>query len=214
MADQFSFQKSQSRPLRIWHWLNAIVIFGLLGTVLLRKTLLSWRTNSQLIETKLGEAGLAVTPDLAREIAVAIRNPLWDLHIYLGYALAGLWLGRALVVLLVEKSCPGIEAFKALTKARRSVGEERKGLFHYALVHFSYGLFYLATLLMVVSGLILTFKNELGVAKETAGMIKENHETLMWFFVLFVGGHLAGVIMAELGKYPGIVSNMINGGRR
>ena len=42
---------------RIWHWLNAIVVLGLLGTVFLRKTFLSWRTNSEILMTKLSEIG-------------------------------------------------------------------------------------------------------------------------------------------------------------
>jgi len=42
---------------RVWHWLNATVILGLLGTVFLRKTFLSWRTNSELIVQKIEYRG-------------------------------------------------------------------------------------------------------------------------------------------------------------
>ncbi|MEN0059456.1 MAG: cytochrome b/b6 domain-containing protein, partial [Bdellovibrio sp.] len=60
------FRKYQPLGLRIWHWLNALAILGLLLTVLLRKTFLSWRTNSALIEAKLQAAGTAITPELAK----------------------------------------------------------------------------------------------------------------------------------------------------
>ena len=47
--------KRFSLSLRIWHWLNAIVVLGLLGTFFLRKTFLSWRENSQIIMHKLAD---------------------------------------------------------------------------------------------------------------------------------------------------------------
>ena len=40
---------------RVWHWIHATVILGLLGTVFLRKTFLSWRTNSEILSQKLAE---------------------------------------------------------------------------------------------------------------------------------------------------------------
>jgi len=46
---------------RIWHWVHAAVILGLLGTVFLRKTFLSWRTNSELLTQKLADIDLTVT---------------------------------------------------------------------------------------------------------------------------------------------------------
>ncbi len=42
-----------SLKFRLWHWLNTLVIFGLLGTVFLRKTFLSWRDNSEILMSKL-----------------------------------------------------------------------------------------------------------------------------------------------------------------
>ena len=36
--------KSYSLQLRVWHWLHAVVVLGLLGTFFLRKTFLSWPT--------------------------------------------------------------------------------------------------------------------------------------------------------------------------
>ena len=90
----YRFRKYQPLCLRVWHWMNAAIISGLLMTVLLRKTLLSWRINSVLIEEKLKAAGTVITPELAKDIAIAIRNPLWDCHIYLGFALGVFFIGR------------------------------------------------------------------------------------------------------------------------
>ncbi|MBV2169734.1 MAG: cytochrome b/b6 domain-containing protein [Bdellovibrio sp.] len=209
---KFSFRKYQPLSLRLWHWLNALAILGLLGTVLLRKTFLSWRTNSALIETKLKEAGTVITPDLAKDIAVSIRNPMWDWHIYLGFALGALLVGRILVALLVEKRCPGVHALKSALALKEVPPSEKREAVHYTLVRTGYAVFYLATALMVVTGFMLNFKTELGLAKDLVGSVKEIHELMMWFFVVFVGGHLVGVVAAENTKDPGLISEMVHGG--
>lgn len=211
---KYNFRKYQPLPLRLWHWLNAAVIFGLLGTVLLRKTFLSWRTNSALIEAKLKEAGTVITPELAKDIAVSIRNPLWDWHIYLGFGLAALLVGRVLVAAFVEKKCPlghALESFKGL---KNVPPQEKPAALHYTLVRAGYAVFYFVTLLMVATGLMQTFKTELGLSKDFIGTVKEVHELMMWFFVIFVGGHITGVVIAENQKDPGIISDMIHGGDR
>ena len=55
--------KSYSLQLRIWHWLHAITVLGLLGTFFLRKTFLSWRANSEIPMAKLAEYDITVTAD-------------------------------------------------------------------------------------------------------------------------------------------------------
>src|SRR5665648_532924 len=82
---------------RIWHWMSAAVVLGLLGTVFLRKTFLSWRTNSEILAQKLAEINLEVTAAQAKSLAVAIRASLWEWHIILGYALAVLVVWRILL---------------------------------------------------------------------------------------------------------------------
>ena len=209
---KYSFKKYQPLSLRLWHWLNALVILSLLLTVLLRKTLLSWRTNSALIQQKITDAGSAISADLAKEIAVSIRNPLWDLHIYLGYALAALLVGRILVVLFIEKSFFDIQLAKNIFQANKLPSSEKKEALHYSLVKTGYAVFYLATALMVVTGLLLAFKGNLNLSKPITEAMKETHEIMMWFFVVFIGGHIAGVVFAENTNDQGLVSDMINGG--
>lgn len=211
---KYSFKKYQPLSLRLWHWLNAMVILGLLTTVLLRKTFLSWRTNSVLIQDKLTEVGTSITPELAKDIAVAIRNPLWDWHIYLGYFLAALILSRVLIAIFIEKKCIVLKPLKNLFQFGQVPQTEKTEFLHYSLVKIGYGIFYLATLLMVISGFMLTFKTELNLAKELSQNIKETHELMMWFFVVFVLGHLLGVVIAENKKDAGIISDMINGGNK
>lgn len=200
---KYSFRKYQPLSLRLWHWINALVILGLILTVVLRKTFLSWRTNSALIQEKLGAQGVTVTPELAKEIAVAIRNPLWDVHIFLGYVLGGLILGRLAIAFFVEKKFFSPPPMAEITK----------DTLHFWLVKTGYAVFYLATLLMVATGFLLIFKDDLAISKDFAGTVKEVHEVMMWFFVVFVLGHIAGVVLAENRTDPGLVSDMIHGGK-
>lgn len=209
---QYSFRKYRPLGLRLWHWLNMVVILGLLATVLLRKSLLSWRTNSALIETKLKESGTVITPELAKEIAVAIRDPLWDWHINLGFALAALLLFRVLIAIFVERRCPGTHVLKCAFGLKNLPTNEKAGAVHYTLVAFSYAAFYFVAALMVVTGFMQTFKTELGLSRDLVGTIKEIHEFMMWFFVIFAVGHVVGLVIAENRKEPGIISDMIHGG--
>lgn len=191
-----------SLALRLWHWLNALVIFGLLGTVFLRKTLLNWRTNSALIETKLQAAGMAITPVLSKEIAVSIRNPLWDWHEALGVTLALLLIIRALTWLIDFKK--GHHKNEIFFPKPKTPHEKFIRVFH--------ALFYVFTLGMVVSGILMTYSEVFGLTKNTLKNLKEIHESSMWFFVVFIVLHVLGVLKAESSQENhGIVSRMLNG---
>lgn len=209
---KYSFRAPRPASLRVWHWLNALVITLLLSTVLLRKTFLSWRTNSALLEERLRETGVTITPEFAKELAVAIRNPLWDWHIRLGFMLGALLLGRIVIALFVEKRLPVTRAMESLSRAKAAPSDERRAAFHHALVMVGYATFYLMTLLMVATGVVLVFRSELGLAKSLATQVKEAHELMNWFFLAFVAAHLLGVVIAENGDDPGLISDMVNGG--
>lgn len=206
---RYTFKKYQPLSLRIWHWLNSVVIFGLLSTVLLRKTFLSWRTNSELIKNKLVEGGITITPELAKDIAVSIRNPMWDWHYILGFCLTGLLVFRVFVKFFSKKNQQTAPRAWEFLKAPRN---ERFPALHFGAVKMAYILFYLSALFMVVSGLLMYFKSDLALAKETTDALKEIHEVMMWFFVVFSAGHILGVLIAENREDKGIVSDMIHGG--
>lgn len=210
---QISFRKYQPIGLRFWHWFNAVVILGLLGTVVLRKTFLSWRSNAALIEAKSQAAGTAISADLAKQIAVNLRDNMWDWHIYLGFALGALLLMRILVGIFIVRKCPANYALSKIWSLQQVAPEDKGKALHYAFVKTGYALFYLATLLMVVSGFLLNFAEPLALAKNMTEFLKEAHELLMWFFVIFVAGHILGVVVAENSDDPGLVSDMIHGGK-
>ncbi len=207
----WTFKRPRAAALRLWHWLNALAITGLLATVLLRKTFLSWRTNSALIQEKLRLAGTTITPDLAKDLAVGIRAPMWNWHYVLGFSLAGLLVLRLLSALAFERNA----AFRARTlrEALSAPAVDRRPALHFALVRLSHLAFFLAAGFMVATGALMYFKAGLGLGKGTVEQIKELHEPLVWFFAAFAAAHVGGVVAAELRGDPGLVSEMIHGGR-
>ncbi|EIF50876.1 cytochrome b/b6 domain-containing protein [Sulfurovum sp. AR] len=185
---------------RVWHWVHATVILGLLGTVFLRKTFLSWRSNSELLTQKLSEINIEVTADQAKTLATAIRAPMWEWHILLGYAFAVLLLWR-LLLFFTQSGKSNYQNFKEKT-------------FHKKMVTMSYIVFYAVLLFMAITGLTIHFYEALSLTKDTAHDIKEIHELVYNAVLIFVPLHIIGVIVAESRDEQGIISDMIHGGSK
>ncbi len=192
--------KKWSLNFRLWHWIHATVVLGLIGTVLLRKTFLSWRTNSELLTQKLSEINLEVTADQAKVLAKAIRAPMWEWHIILGYALAALVVWR--ILLFFTES--GKQNYQNL-------GVET---FHKKMVKLGYIGIYGIILFMAVSGLVIHFYEALGLTKDSAHDIKEIHELAYNAILIFAPLHIIGVFIAENQDEKGILSDMVNGGEK
>ncbi len=183
---------------RIWHWIHAAVVLGLLGTVFLRKTFLSWKTNSELLTQKLSEINLEVTADQAKVLAKAIRAPMWEWHIILGYALAALLLWR--IILFFTQS------------GKQNYQNIQKETLHKKMVKLGYIGIYTILTFMAISGLVIHFYEELGLLKETAHDIKEVHELVFNAILIFVPLHIIGVVIAENRDEKNIISDMVHGG--
>jgi len=180
---------------RVWHWLNAIVVLGLLGTVFLRKTFLSWRTNSEIILEKLTEIDIEITSLQAKVLAKSIRAGMWEWHIILGYALSFLLIYR-IYLFIYDKSEKKV--FSSLS-------------LHHRLVKVSYYLIYMTIFFMVMSGLSMHFNEFLNLSKEISHDIKEIHELASYLLVFFVPLHILGIIITENKDEKGLILSMING---
>lgn len=180
---------------RIWHWLNALVILGLLGTFFLRKTFLSWKTNSEILMTKLTDMDIEVTAEQTKILAKAVRAGMWEWHIILGYALAFLVLYR--IYLFFADTSEKVD-FKSLDM-------------HHKAVKISYYFVYAILFFMSVSGLVILFYEDLGMSKDFAHDIKEIHELVAYVLAIFVPLHVAGVFFADARDEKGLVSTMIHG---
>jgi Ni/Fe-hydrogenase 1 B-type cytochrome subunit len=184
--------QTYSRTLRIWHWLNALAVLGLLGTFFLRKTFLSWRDNAALITSKLAEYDIAVTAEQAKAVAKAIRAPMWEWHIILGFIFAALLLWRLGIIV------------------KNGFGYEAQTM-HMKFVQLGYKVLYLVLLFMALSGIVIYYLGIFDLFKEITHDLKELHELVAWTIVAFVPLHIAGTFVADNRDQKGIVSKMISG---
>lgn len=180
---------------RIWHWLNALVILGLLGTVFLRKTFLSYKANAEIIMAKLADLGTEIELEDAKSIARVIRNVMWEWHLILGYALAFLVLYR-IALFFIDKSPK--TAFSELSLHKKGV-------------KISYYAVYATILFMTISGFAIYLQRALGLSEDMVKFIKEAHEAFYYVILIFVPLHIAGVIVADVTEEHGLISSMING---
>jgi cytochrome b561 len=206
------FQEPHSRGIRLWHWLLFIVIAASITTVGLATFGFRTASNIPLVQEELQQKGITADEAAARAVSHAFNDKLWTWHTWLGFGIAALILVR----ILLEWAQPKEE--KLRTKFRRVLGfvpaselegEEKK---HYLGVKWTYLVFYMMLLVMAVTGLGLALE-EVRFFRSIRGPIKSVHSYTQYLIYGFVLLHLTGVIVADNGRYPGLVSRMINGGR-
>jgi len=191
--------QKQFTPLyRIWHWTMALSVIGLLATVLLRKTFLSWHTNSEIIMSKFTEAGVEVTAELAKVTAKAIRSGMWEWHNIFGLFLGISLLIRIYMMLTKQAQLPIVKFFQA------NGGELKLKYGVYTILCFF-------IIMMALSGGFLYFYESLGFTKDSIHWVKETHEFMMWGVVVSVSLHLVGVFKHEISTKEPIISKMIHG---
>lgn len=176
-----------SSSFRVWHWLNAVAMFGLFITVVLRESVMDKNNIAAIVQTKMVEFGTTITDEHAVMIGKAVRSPMWDWHIYLGIAVAVLLVARLAAVL---KNGFGFDNNAAMQKVYRL-----------------YKAVYVLLAMMSISGLVLYFK----VAGEAKESVETAHQYVGWALFAFVAVHIIGVVLAEKTDQSGLVSRMING---
>jgi len=186
-----------SLKFRLWHWLNATVVFALFITVGLRESFLSWKTNAELLTAKATELGLTLTGEQSEKLAKVLRDAMWEWHIYLGYALIALVLFR---LFLVFKDSSQKEGF-----FQKSFYKKMVGFYHFIL--------FLALIGMSVSGIVLTYEDAFALPEALLEQIEEMHHIGFYVIAGLVVFHIVGVIKGEYGSDKGIVSKMIHGGK-
>ena len=203
--------KRHSAGLRFWHWSNTIIITGSLLTVLLNSTLLDPRSNAEFVLSELQRAGANVSAKQAGSVSHGLEEKVWDLHIYLGYFLAALFIFRILLEIFQRRDQKFMTDLKKAWNQYSTVSKSKLAR-HELTVKVLYLIFYLALTILTLTGLTLVFKNELGIPRNISHSIKEVHGFFMYVVLGFIVLHIAGVFLAERKDSKGIVSDMINGG--
>ncbi|MGZ3751918.1 MAG: cytochrome b/b6 domain-containing protein, partial [Mucilaginibacter sp.] len=174
--------KKYSSSIRLWHWLNALIITGSLLTVLVNSTVLKPWSNAGLIADKLKEKGINVTDEQTRPVAFALTDKVWEIHTYLGYALIAVFLFRLILEFFELTDQKLIRKIKAAKKAFQLRQENRVASRNEMLIKTSYALFYVLLMVMAVTGLSLAFEDNLPVLK-SMHFLREIHEFTMYLIL-------------------------------
>jgi cytochrome b561 len=185
-------QRSYSALYRILHWSIAICMTLLLLTIFLRLTWLEKNNVAAIIQDFLGEKGAALSQDDAILLAKKIRKPMWQWHIYLGYALTGLYSLRMLLPLFGKM--PFSSPFNAQL--------DRQTKIQYGI----YLVFYVLVAVSLTTGLLIEFG-----PKSIKDPMEEIHELSLYYLVGYMILHIGGVLLADFTKSPGIISRIISG---
>jgi cytochrome b561 len=177
---------------RILHWLIAFSLLFIVFTVFLRLTWLEKNNVAAILQENLKLLNISLSQDEAIKIAKKIRKPMWDWHIYAGYFLIGAYILRMVYFYFKGMAFPN--PFKKDSSAKQK------------LQGWTYLIFYFLMAISLVTGFFIV--NGPASYKD---ILETIHVQSIYYVILFIILHIAGIIIAEVTDDKGIVSKMING---
>ena len=205
MSDSFNNQKKTSL-IRVWHWLTFLFFLASISTVIFGSTLYKTKNNISMVQEQALSKGGNLTNDQARAIAHEFSDKLWMLHKYIGYGLSILMLLRIIIEVTVTRQDTVLGRIKSADSIKVKDAEQK----HYVNVQYSYLLFYLLFLTMSFTGLVLAFE-DVKFLDPIHKISKQIHSYVQYGLYAYMVLHIAGVVLADMDRYPGIISRMING---
>lgn len=194
--DTLFMENRHYSPLyRIMHWLIAICFLLLLFTIFLRLTWLNKFHVADIIQQYLSETDQTLTREQQILLAKKIRKPMWQWHIYLGYALTGLY--------AIRLALPLFGHMKFSNPFQKGISLKAKFQF------WTYLVFYACTAISLVTGLII----ELG-PKNLKEPMEEIHILSIYYLLAYIVLHFGGVLLAEFTERKGILSEIVSGKKK
>lgn len=199
-------------PLRFWHWGTALLVSGQLITILFLKVIVDARSAVPEFLKTLSRSNVTLTVKQANAFAHIISDRIWQWHIYLGLTLAAAWLLRV----GIELRGPSDRRFTArlLEVARRyrlAPPADKAAAGKVLFAKGTYLLFYVMLTVIVITGLILTWADDVALLGRMEDVAKEIHEVTMYAIMAFFAVHVVGVLWAETTKDHGLISRMVGG---
>jgi cytochrome b561 len=184
--------KNYSVIYRMMHWSIVICMLLLFFTIFLRLTWMNKNNVAEIIQNYLNTTDQSLTQDQLIVLAKKIRQPMWDWHIYLGYALTGLFGLRFLLPFFGEM------------KFQNPFNKE--SIFKEKLQNLIYLIFYVCVVISLATGLMIKFGP--GEVKKS---MEEIHILSIYYLIAFLIFHIGGVLWAEFTIHKGIISSIVSG---
>lgn len=174
---------------RFLHWLMAIAMSVLFITGFLR---MYWMNKYHIVSIIESKTDL-IPKETMTEIAVTIREPMWEWHIVFAYVMVLAFMARIVYMLI---------------KGIRFPNPFRKNLFFKErLQGLTYLYFYAFVFVLAMTGAFLY----MSWLPEWKKSIEAVHKCGIYFFPVFIFLHLLGILISENSKNKGETSKMIGG---
>ncbi|MDD2798711.1 MAG: cytochrome b/b6 domain-containing protein [Bacteroidales bacterium] len=177
---------------RLLHWSIALAILVLVVTALLRMTWFDKHGVGQIIQDNLQLMNISLDNEHADVIAKRIAKPMWDWHIYTGYALIGLYILR-----MIHLFANGMQFPNPFDKSN-TLKQKAQGV--------TYIVFYILLGITTLTGFLLLFGPTR--FRYTSEII---HDQSIYYCLAFIVMHFGGIIVTELFLTRGVASKMIHG---
>lgn len=177
---------------RFLHWGIAIAMSFMLLTILLR---LGWMNKfhvAELLNEQLGARGIWLEEAERIKIAKEIRKPMWNWHIYSGYALTVLFTLRLV--------------YNRLTHRGFNSPFRKDVRLHDKIASWTYFLFYLFVFGSLATGLLI----EHG-PRDWKKSLESIHEWSLYYLIAFILLHFAGLLVSERSTESQKVRKMLAG---
>ncbi|WP_035564653.1 cytochrome b/b6 domain-containing protein [Hymenobacter sp. IS2118] len=204
--------KDYRAPLRFWHWGNSLLVSLQLITILFQEVIVDARSAVPEFQETMAKENIALTVKQASSLTHILSERIWEWHIYFGWAMVAFFVLRV----WLELRGPSELRFSArlLEVARRyrlapaaDKSEAGKVLFAKS----TYALFYSFLIVMVISGVMLIYRNDADFLRSIKHEVEEVHNFTMYLILGFFVVHVVGVVWAELTKDHGLISRMVGG---
>lgn len=187
--------KDYSAVYRMIHWSIAICMLLLLFTIFLRLTWMNKNNVAEIIQNYLNTTDQFLTQDQLIVLAKKIRQPMWDWHIYLGYALTGLFGLRFILPFFCEM------------KFQSPFNKEL--IFKEKFQNLIYLIFYVCVVISLATGLLIKFGS-----KELKKSMEGIHVLSIYYLIAFIILHIGGVLWSEFTNQKGIISKIVSGNKK
>jgi Ni/Fe-hydrogenase 1 B-type cytochrome subunit len=201
-----------SVPMRIWHWANAALVSGQLLTILFQNVIVNSRSAVPEFQQAMNKGGGTLTEQQGRAMAHVISERIWHWHIWMGLALAVFWLFWTVMQALDPAGRRfGARLMAAARRYKLAAPAEHADTRHVLLAKLTYAAFYLFITIMVVTGLVLTFADDVPFLHSIEHTAEEVHNVTMYLIIGYIVLHVVGVVWADIHDDHGLISRMVSG---
>jgi Ni/Fe-hydrogenase 1 B-type cytochrome subunit len=182
-------------------------------TILFLMVIVNPRAAVSGLQKSAGAGGLTpLTVEQSRAVSHAISERIWDWHIAMGLALAAFWV----FWVMMQVTAPIKQRFatrlaETLRQYRLAPPAEHTDARHALFAKSTYAAYYLFLTVMVVTGLALTWADDVAWLHGIEHTVKEVHNVTMYLILAFAAVHISGVVWAEVTGNHGLISKMIGG---